>query len=99
MPLYLRKQLKNHFVLDFVLFGDKFDDIIKSIVDEINILEQVASLGVITADLPQDNNLADMKQHSGILEYRSCLVPKEQLSNLRKALQEIINNYCTNWEG
>ncbi|KAF0490307.1 hypothetical protein F8M41_021952 [Gigaspora margarita] len=42
----------------------------------------IAALGVITADLPQGNDLVDTKHHSGNQGYRSCLVPKEQLSNL-----------------
>ncbi|CAG8626523.1 9111_t:CDS:2 [Racocetra persica] len=65
MPLRLRKQLKNHFVLGFVPFGGEFDDVMKPIIDEIKILEKdiliniageyiwiIATLGVITADLP-----------------------------------------------
>ncbi|CAG8465647.1 15317_t:CDS:2 [Racocetra persica] len=59
---------------------NKFDDVMKPIVDKINSLEQgtlmniggqdmwiVASLGVITANLPQSNDLADTKQYSSIL--------------------------------
>ncbi|CAG8460998.1 36581_t:CDS:2 [Racocetra persica] len=74
----------------FVLFGVKFDDVMKPIVNEIKDLEKdtlmkikgqdmwiVAGLGVITADLSQGNDLADTKCHSGSLGYRSCLVSKE----------------------
>ncbi|RIB04468.1 hypothetical protein C2G38_2222307 [Gigaspora rosea] len=95
MPLRLRKQLKNHFVLGFVLFGGEFDDVMKPIIDEIKILEKgilmniagqdiwiIAALGVITADLPQGNDLADTKHHSSNQECRSCLVPKERLSDI-----------------
>ncbi|CAG8848574.1 37503_t:CDS:2, partial [Gigaspora margarita] len=95
MPLRLKKQLKNHFVLGFVPFGGEFDDLMKPIIDEIKILEKgtlmniagqhiwiIAALGVITADLPQGNDLADTKRHSGNQGCRSCLVPKERLSDL-----------------
>lgn len=40
MPLKLRKQLKNHFVLSFGPFGGEFDDVMKPIIDEIKILEK-----------------------------------------------------------
>lgn len=94
MPLQLRKQLKNHFVLSFVPFGGEFDDVMKPIVDEIKNLERgilitingqklwlTAALGVVTADLPQGNDLASTKRHGGNKGCRSCLVPKEQLTD------------------
>ncbi|CAG8774653.1 27753_t:CDS:2, partial [Racocetra persica] len=73
MSLWLRKQLKNHFVLGFVLFGREFDDVMKPIIDEIKILKK---------DLLQGNDLADTKCYSSNQGYRSCLVPKEQLSDI-----------------
>ncbi|PKY62791.1 hypothetical protein RhiirA4_432741, partial [Rhizophagus irregularis] len=94
MPLQLRKQLKNHFVLSFMPFGGEFDDMMKPIVDEIKNLERgilitingqklwlTAALGVVTADLPQGNDLASTKRHGGNKGCRSCLVPKEQLTD------------------
>src|SRR5581483_4077006 len=94
MPLKLRKQLKNHFVISFVPFGGKFDDVMKPIVEEIKKLEKgilmningkemwvIAALGVVTADLPQGNDLADTKRHGGNFGCRSCLAPKERLSD------------------
>ena len=64
MPLQLRKQLRNHFVLSFVPFSREFDDTMKPIVNEIKMLEKgvlmningqdmwiIAGLGVITTDL------------------------------------------------
>ncbi|CAG8857417.1 37201_t:CDS:1, partial [Gigaspora margarita] len=42
----------------------------------------IAALGVITADLPQGNDLADTKRHSGNQGCRSCLVPKERLGDI-----------------
>jgi len=94
MPFELRKQLKNHFVLSFVPFGGEFDDTMKPIINEIKALEKgtlisingqdiwiIAALGVVTADLPQGNDLADTKRHGGNLGCRSCLAPKEQLND------------------
>jgi hypothetical protein len=94
MPLQLRKQLKNHFVLGFVPFGGEFDDVMKPIVNEIKSLEKgvlmtideqniwvIAALGVVTADLPQGNDLADTKRHGGNLGCRSCLIPKDRLTD------------------
>ncbi|CAG8855497.1 21792_t:CDS:1, partial [Gigaspora margarita] len=89
------QKLKNHFVLGFVPFGGEFDDLMKPIINEIKTLEKgtlfniagqdiwvIAALGVITADLPQGNDLADMKRHSGNQGCRSCLVSKERLCDL-----------------
>src|SRR5947208_7171762 len=35
MPLSLRKQLKNHFLIGFVPFGANFDDFIKPVLQDI----------------------------------------------------------------
>ena len=74
MPMFMRKLLKNHFILGFVPFGGTFDDFIKPFIEEMkllkhsqimNIQEQdywiIADLGVVTADLPQENDLAGVK--------------------------------------
>ena len=66
----------------------------KLIVNEIKFLKKgvlmtidrqdiwvIAALSVITADLPQGNDLADTKRHGGNQGCRSCLVPKGQLNN------------------
>ena len=95
MPLQLRKQLRNHFVLSFVPFGGEFDDTMKPIVNEIKMLEKgvlmninerviwvIVALGIITADLSQNNNLADTKRYSGNLGCRNCLVLKDQLTDI-----------------
>ncbi|PKC56241.1 hypothetical protein RhiirA1_402281 [Rhizophagus irregularis] len=94
MPLQLRRQLRNHFIVSFVPFGGDFNDVMKPIINEIKSLEKgvlmtinqqniwvIAALGVITADLPQGNDLADTKRHGGNLGCRSCLVPKDQLTD------------------
>ncbi|CAG8594122.1 16145_t:CDS:1, partial [Racocetra persica] len=71
MPLDLQKQLKNHFLIGFVLFEASFNDFIKPVLQKIKRLENglvietlikdawvVGRVGYITADLPQGNNLA-----------------------------------------
>ena len=68
--------LKNYFILGFVPFGVTFDDFIKPFIEEIKLLERgqimniqgqdywiIAGLGVVTADLPQGNDLAGVKRH------------------------------------
>ncbi|PKB95143.1 hypothetical protein RhiirA5_437293 [Rhizophagus irregularis] len=94
MPLQLRRQLRNHFIVSFVPFGGDFNDVMKPIINEIKSLKKgvlmtinqqniwvIAALGVITADLPQGNDLADTKRHGGNLGCRSCLVSKDQLTD------------------
>ncbi|CAG8856826.1 4648_t:CDS:1, partial [Gigaspora margarita] len=76
LPFDKRKQLRNYFVLGFVPFGGKFDEFIEPFVAEMKQLEKgkiidvegseclvIASLGDVTADLPQGNNLAEVKRH------------------------------------
>jgi hypothetical protein len=41
----------------------------------------VASLAVVTADLPQGNDLAGIKRHSAIHGCRACNVPHDQLTD------------------
>lgn len=65
MPAYLRKLIKNHFILGFVPFGGNFNEFILPFIYEMKKFEQgkimkiqgqnvwvIASLGVVTADLP-----------------------------------------------
>ena len=40
MSFNLRKQLKNHFVVEFIPFGDHFDDIMHSLLQELQQLEK-----------------------------------------------------------
>ncbi|PKK61494.1 hypothetical protein RhiirC2_791723 [Rhizophagus irregularis] len=68
MPAYMRKQIKNHFVLGFVPFGGEDSWII-------------ASLSVITADLPQGNNLTGVLRHGANKGCRTCTIKKELLTD------------------
>ena len=74
MPMFMRKSLKNHFVIGFVPFGGNFDEFIQPFIMEMKSLERgqimniqgqdywiIAGLGVVTADLPQGNDLAGVK--------------------------------------
>ncbi|PKK40459.1 hypothetical protein RhiirC2_805424 [Rhizophagus irregularis] len=59
MPAHQRKLLKNHFVLRFVPFGGNFNEFEQGKLMEVNGQDAwvIASLGVITADLPQGNDM------------------------------------------
>ncbi|KAF0551527.1 hypothetical protein F8M41_023288 [Gigaspora margarita] len=94
MPLDFRKKLKTHFLISFVLFGATFDDFIKPVLQDIKRLESglimktligdawvMGGIGCITADLPQGNNLADVKRHSANHGCRTCNVPNDQYTN------------------
>uniref|UniRef100_U9U1G4 Uncharacterized protein n=1 Tax=Rhizophagus irregularis (strain DAOM 181602 / DAOM 197198 / MUCL 43194) TaxID=747089 RepID=U9U1G4_RHIID len=47
------KRLRNHFVLEFVLFGGGFDDFIRSFISDMNRLEQ--SIRFINGAMSQRN--------------------------------------------
>jgi len=94
MPQSMRKQLKNHFPIGFVPFGGSFDDFIRPFIKELQKLEKrvkmtslgqevwvIAGLGSVTADLPQGNVHASVKNHGGIRGCRSCKAPRESLTN------------------
>ena len=89
-----RKKLKNHFVLGFVPFGGRFDEFIKPFISEMKTLEKgtimniqgnaclvIASLGDITADLPQGNDLVGTKRHGANKGYRTCNATKNLLTS------------------
>ncbi|KAF0541218.1 serine/threonine protein kinase [Gigaspora margarita] len=90
LPFNKRKQLKNHFVIGFVPFGDHFNDFISPFVDKMMELEKgiimdvqknksivIASLGDVTAELPQGNDLVGVKRHGAIRGYRTCNVARD----------------------
>lgn len=78
MPMHQRKLIKNHFVLGFIPFGGNFNEFMIPFVSEIKELEKgkimnvqgqdawiIAGLGIVTADLPQGNDM------TGVLRYFS----------------------------
>lgn len=94
MPHYLRKQLKNHFLLGFVPFGGSIKDFIVPILEDIHRLEHgiimqmgneevwvVGGLGCITADLPQGNDLAGVKRHNANHGCRTCFASSAELTD------------------
>ena len=95
MPLTLRKQLKNHFLIGFVPFRASLNDFIKSVLQDIKILENglvmqtlhgnvwvTGGIGCVTADLPQGNDLADVKRHGANHGCRTCNVSNNQYTDL-----------------
>ena len=105
MVLEERKKLKNHFVLGFVPFGGSFDEFIEPFILEMKMLEEgiimnvqgnscivIASLGDITADLPQGNDLVGVKRHGANKGCRTCNATKDLLTSDNFDLQ-LISRY------
>lgn len=95
MPFDIRKLIRNHFVLGFVPFGGCFEDFIRPFIKDMKRLEKgilmnvqgidcwvIVSLGCVTADLPQGNDLAGVKRHGAIRGCRTCLATKENSTDL-----------------
>ncbi|GES85966.1 hypothetical protein GLOIN_2v1790940 [Rhizophagus clarus] len=94
MPARQRKLLKNHFVLGFVPFGGNFNEFMLPFISEMKEFEQgklmevngqdawvIASLGVITADLPQGNDMCGVLRHNANKGCRTCTASRESLTN------------------
>ena len=94
MPMFMRKLLKNHFVLGFVPFGENFDEFIQPFIMEMKSLKHgqimniqgqdywiTAGLGVVTADLSQGNDLVGVKRHGANKGCRTCQVSKKKSTN------------------
>lgn len=101
MPLKLRQKLKNHFLIGFVPFGGNFKDVIKPFINDILSLQKglsikinnedywiIGGLGVVTADLPQGNDLAGILRHNANYGCRSCKVFKEDLTLVNFDIQQ-----------
>ena len=41
----------------------------------------ITSIGLVTADMPQGNDLCDVKKQGALYGCRNCLVPKDQLTD------------------
>ncbi|RGB27248.1 hypothetical protein C1646_769348 [Rhizophagus diaphanus] len=95
MPFNTRKHLRNHFVLGFIPFGGHFEDFIRPFIEDMKQLERgtlmnvqeidcwvIAGLGYVTADLLQGNDLAGVKRHGALRGYRTCLVAKENSTDI-----------------
>ncbi|KAF0474142.1 serine/threonine protein kinase [Gigaspora margarita] len=84
-----RKQIKNHFVIGFVSFGSLFNEFISPFFTEIRHLKEekimdvqgtkslvIASLGDITSDLLQGNDLVGVKRHNTTKGCCTCSIDK-----------------------
>jgi len=94
MKLKDRQKLKNHFLVGFVPFGGKFDEVITPFIQDIQHLEHgflitidnielwvSGGLGITTADLPQGNDLAGTLRHNATLGCRTCKASHNDLTN------------------
>jgi hypothetical protein len=94
MPAHQRKLIKNHFVLGFVPFGGDFNEFILPFISDMKKFEQgqlmkvqgqdawvVAGLGVVTADLPQGNDMVGALRHNAIIGCRTCSIPHKFLTS------------------
>jgi hypothetical protein len=95
MTLKLRQQLKNHFLIGFVPFGGKFEDVIKPFIKDIKQLQHgivmkigeeevwvTGGLGLTTADLPQGNDLTGILRQNANHGCRTCEVFKDNLTEM-----------------
>ncbi|CAB4435506.1 unnamed protein product [Rhizophagus irregularis] len=102
-PLKLRQQLKNHFLIGFVPFGGNFEDVIKPFINDLLILQKglfmkigneeywvSGGLGVVTADLPQGNDLAGVLRHNANLGCRSFIQEIKSQNSLQRASQAVL---------
>ncbi|CAB4374050.1 unnamed protein product [Rhizophagus irregularis] len=93
MPTHQRKLIKNHFVLRFIPFGRNFNEFMVPFVSEIKKFEKgkimtvqeqdawvIAGLGLVTADLPQGNDIAGVLRHNANKGCRTYTTKKESLS-------------------
>ena len=102
MPAHQRKLLKNHFVLGFVPFGGNFNEFLQPFISEMKKFEQgkimkvngqdawvIASLGVVTSDLPQGNDMVGVLRHSANRGCRTCTISKKLLTDNTQNIPKI----------
>jgi hypothetical protein len=106
MPAHQRKLLKNHFVLGFVPFGGSFDEFMQPFISEMKKFEQgkimkvqgqdawvIAGLGVVTADLPQGNDMTGVLRHNAKKGCRTCLIFRDSLTNHDQDIPKLSRYY------
>ena len=94
MLTYQRKLIKNYFILKFVPFGGNFNEFILPFISEMKKLEQgkimmvqgqnawvIASLGIVTADLLQGNDLVRILRHNATKGCQTCTISQELLTD------------------
>ncbi|GES88262.1 hypothetical protein GLOIN_2v1790940 [Rhizophagus clarus] len=102
MPARQRKLLKNHFILGFVPFGGNFNEFMLPFISEMKEFEQgklmevngqdawvIAGLGVVTADLPQGNDMCGILRHNTNKGCRTCTASRESLTNFSQDVPAI----------
>jgi hypothetical protein len=102
MPAHQRKLLKNHFVLGFVPFGGNFNEFLQPFISEMKKFEQgkvmivndqnawvIASLGVVTSDLPQGNDMVGVLRHNANRGCRTCTISKNSLTDNTQNIPKI----------
>jgi len=102
MPAHQRKLLKNHFVLGFVPFGGDFNEFLHPFISEMKKFEQgkimkvngqnswvIASLGVVTSDLPQGNDMVGVLRHNANRGCRTCTISKDSLTDNTQNIPKI----------
>src|SRR6266542_1569738 len=112
MTAHQRKLLKNHFVLRFVLFGDDFNKFLQLFISEMKEFEQgkiikvnsqnawvIASLGIVTSDLPQGNDIVRVLKHNANRGCRTCTTFKDSLTDNTQNIPKILRyHHITNNE-
>ena len=102
MPAYQRKSLRNHFVLGFVPFGGDFNEFLQPFISEMKKFERgkimkvngqdawvIASLGVVTSDLPQGNDMVGVLRHNAIKGCRTCTISKDLLTDKTQNIPKV----------
>ncbi|CAB4396619.1 unnamed protein product [Rhizophagus irregularis] len=99
MPTHQRKLIKNHFVLRFIPFGRNFNEFMVPFVSEIKKFEKgkimtvqeqdawvIAGLGLVTADLPQGNDIAGVLRHNANKDEEISKISQESVISKRGQL-------------
>ncbi|CAG8740603.1 36058_t:CDS:2, partial [Racocetra persica] len=92
-----QKQLKNYFVLEFVLFGSLFNEFIKPFIAEMKHFKKgriidiqdnkslvIASIENTTSNLLQDNDLVEVKRHNATRGYSKQFEKISSVSTITK---------------
>ncbi|CAB4376942.1 unnamed protein product [Rhizophagus irregularis] len=107
MPAHQRKLIKNHFVIGFIPFGGKFDEFMIPFISEMKELEKgkvmtvqgqdawiIAGLGVVTADLPQGNDMTGVLRHNA---NKGCRTYEEILKISHETIMSRRDQLCTEY--
>jgi|GEM_PF-3337476 len=95
MKQVFRQKLKNHFLLGFIPFTATSNEVLQSLINDIQELEHgyeleinnqrvwiTGGLGVITSDLPEGNEQAGIKNHNAHHGCRNCMIHHNNLHDI-----------------